>query len=175
MLGGLTGVVTHRAAIAIGSNLGDRHATIHAGVRALARVPGVRVVRLSSLIQTDPVGPPGQGPYLNAAALLHTELEPRGLLDAMLGVERALGRDRSGGERWGPRTLDLDLLTYDGLVLHEDGLTLPHPRLGERAFVLVPLAEIAPGLVIPVEGGRRTVGSLRRRVCREGPTAFGPT
>lgn len=156
--------MTHLAAIAIGSNLGDRHATIHAGVRALGRVAGVRVVRLSSLIQTDPVGPPGQGPYLNAAALLDTNLVPRALLDAMLGVEREMGRDRSGGERWGPRTLDLDLLTYDCLVLHEDGLTLPHPRLGERAFVLLPLAEIAPGLVVP--GAGRTVGSLVRSVAR---------
>lgn len=165
--------MTHRAAIAIGSNLGDRHATIHAGVRALGRVAGVRVVRLSSLIQTDPVGPPGQGPYLNAAAFLDTDLGPRALLDAMLGVERMMGRDRSGGERWGPRTLDLDLLDYEGVVMDENGLTLPHPRLGERGFVLTPLAEIAPGLLIPVGGGLRTVGCLRRRFCSQSGSVQG--
>lgn len=138
--------MAHRAFIAIGSNLGPRHATIHAGLRDLARVPGVRVVRLSSIIETDPVGPPGQGPYLNAAAELDTTLEPHALLDAMLKVERAHGRDRSGAERWGPRTLDLDLLWYDGVTLDEPGLTLPHPRMRERAFVMIPLREIAPGL-----------------------------
>lgn len=140
--------MTHRAYIGIGSNLGPRHATIHAGVRALGNVPGIRVVRLSSIIETDPVGPPGQGPYLNAAAELETTLDPHALLDAMLKVERAHGRDRSAGERWGPRTLDLDLLIYDDLVLDEPGLTLPHPRMRERPFVLRPLAEIAPGLVL---------------------------
>lgn len=137
---------THRAYIGIGSNLGPRHATIHAGVRDLGRVPGVRVVRLSSIIETDPVGPPGQGPYLNAAAELGTTLDPHALLDAMLAVERAHGRNRSSGERWGPRTLDLDLLIYDGLTIDEPGLTLPHPRMRERPFVLGPLSEIAPQL-----------------------------
>lgn len=137
---------THRAYIGIGSNLGPRHATIHAGVRDLGRVPGVRVVRLSSIIETDPVGPPGQGPYLNAAAELETTLDPHALLDAMLAVERAHGRNRSSGERWGPRTLDLDLLIYDGLTIDEPGLTLPHPRMRERPFVLGPLSEIAPQL-----------------------------
>lgn len=137
---------THRAYIGIGSNLGPRHALIHAGVRALGRVPGVRIVRLSSIIETDPVGPPGQGPYLNAAAELETTLDPHALLDAMLAVERAHGRNRSSGERWGPRTLDLDLLIYDGLTIDEPGLTLPHPRMRERPFVLGPLSEIAPQL-----------------------------
>lgn len=134
--------MNHRAFIGIGSNLGPRHATIHAGVRDLARVPGVAVIRLSAIIETDPVGPPGQGPYLNAAAELATTLDPHALLDAMLAVERAHGRDRSSGERWGSRTLDLDLLMYDDLVLDEPGLTLPHPRMRERAFVMVPLMEI---------------------------------
>ncbi|MCC5822967.1 MAG: 2-amino-4-hydroxy-6-hydroxymethyldihydropteridine diphosphokinase [Phycisphaerales bacterium] len=150
--------MTHRAFIAIGSNLGPRHATIHAGLRDLARVPGIRVVRLSSLIQTDPVGPPGQGPYLNAAAELATTLDPHTLLDAMLAVERAHGRDRSGSERWGPRTLDLDLLWYDGVTLDEPGLTLPHPRMADRPFVLRPLAEIAPDLPV----GRTVRAALRR-------------
>lgn len=137
--------MTHRAYIAVGSNLGPRHATIHAGLRDLARVPGVRVVRVSSLIQTDPVGPPNQGPYLNGAAELSTDLAPIDLLHAMLAVERLHGRDRSSGERWGARTLDLDLLLYDDLAIDEPGLTLPHPRMHERDFVLRPLAEIAAG------------------------------
>lgn len=153
--------MTARAFIAIGSNLGRRHATIHAGVRDLGRVGGVRVVRLSSLVQTDPVGPPGQGPYLNACAELATTLSPRDLLNAMLGVERLHGRDRSKEQRWGARTLDLDLLVYDDRVIREEGLEVPHPRLGERAFVLVPLAEIAPRLVVP---GLGTARMLRRRV-----------
>lgn len=152
--------MAHRAFIAIGSNLGPRHATIHAGLRDLARVPGVRVLRLSSIIETDPVGPPGQGPYLNAAAELDTTLEPHALLDAMLEVERAHGRDRSGAERWGPRTLDLDLLWYDGVTLDEPGLALPHPRMAERVFVLGPLSEIAPDLPAGT-GGRTTRATLR--------------
>lgn len=135
----------HRAYIGIGSNLGPRHATIHAGMRDLGRVPGIAVVRLSAIIETDPVGPPGQGPYLNAAAELATTLAPHALLDAMLAVERAHGRDRSSGERWGPRTLDLDLLMYDDLTLDEPGLTLPHPRMRDRAFVMIPLGEIRKG------------------------------
>lgn len=164
--------MTHRAYIAIGSNLGPRHATIHAGVRDLGRVPGVRVVRLSSAIETDPVGPPGQGPYLNAAAELDTTLDPRALLDAMLAVERLHGRDRSSGERWGPRTLDLDLLLYDDLAIDEPGLTLPHPRMHERAFVLRPLSEIAPGLRIAGRGGRpRSVAVMLGSVS--GWTPFG--
>lgn len=150
--------MTHRAYIAVGSNLGPRHATIHAGLRDLARVPGVRVVRVSALIQTDPVGPPNQGPYLNGAAELSTDLPPSDLLHAMLAVERLHGRDRSSGERWGARTLDLDLLWYQGLTLDEPGLTLPHPRLHERPFVLIPLAQIAPDLDL---AGRTPTGRLR--------------
>lgn len=150
--------MTHRACIAVGSNLGPRHATIHAGLRDLARVPGVRVMRVSALIQTDPVGPPNQGPYLNGAAELSTDLAPTDLLRAMLAVERLHGRDRSSGERWGARTLDLDLLWYQGVTLDEPGLTLPHPRLHERPFVLIPLAQIAPDLDL---AGRTPTGRLR--------------
>lgn len=150
--------MTHRAYIGVGSNLGPRHATIHAGLRDLARVPGVRVVRVSSLIQTDPVGPPNQDPYLNGAAELSTDLPPTDLLHAMLAVERLHGRQRTPGERWGPRTLDLDLLWYQGVTLDEPGLTLPHPRLHERPFVLIPLAQIAPDLDL---AGRTPTGRLR--------------
>ncbi|RMH29930.1 MAG: 2-amino-4-hydroxy-6-hydroxymethyldihydropteridine diphosphokinase [Planctomycetota bacterium] len=150
------------AVIGIGSNLGHRHATIHAAVRDLARVPGVRVRRLSPIIETDPVGPPEQGPYLNAVVLVQPALEPRALLDAMLTIERSHGRDRAREQRWGPRTLDLDLLTFGDRIIDEPGLTVPHPRIAERAFVLRPLEFVAPRLPIFTPDGLRTVSSLAR-------------
>ncbi len=131
-----------RALVALGSNLGDRAGYLLSGLAALSRA-GVRVLRLSRVYETEPVGPPGQGPYLNQVAAVETELEPTGLLALLLAVERAHGRVRT--ERYGPRTLDLDLLDYEGRILDLPGLTLPHPRLHERAFVLVPLLEVAPG------------------------------
>ncbi len=131
-----------RALVALGSNLGDRAGYLLSGLAALSRA-GVRVLRLSRVYETEPVGPPGQGPYLNQVAAVETELEPAELLALLLAVERAHGRVRT--ERYGPRTLDLDLLDYEGRILDLPGLTLPHPRLHERAFVLVPLLEVAPG------------------------------
>ncbi|MEL6796754.1 MAG: 2-amino-4-hydroxy-6-hydroxymethyldihydropteridine diphosphokinase, partial [Planctomycetota bacterium] len=115
----------------------------------LDALPSIAVVRTSSVIETEPVGPQDQGPYLNAAAVLETTLRPHELLECMLGVEHWLGRDRSREQRWGPRTIDLDLLSYRDTVLRTPELTLPHPRLHERGFVLRPLAEIAPYAVIP--------------------------
>lgn len=131
-----------RVFIGIGSNLGPRHATIHAGVRDLDAHPAISLRRLSLLIETDPVGPPGQGPYLNAACEARTTLEPRALLDAMLEVERRHGRDRSAGQRWGARTLDLDLLLYGDRHIKERGLVVPHPLMRERPFVIGPLRSI---------------------------------
>lgn len=104
---------------------------------------------VSEFIETAPVGGVDQGAYLNAAALLRTSLLPRELLDALHGIEREQGRDRSKERRWGPRTLDLDLLTYGDMIVCEAGLTVPHPRLHERGFVLEPLAAVAPELVVP--------------------------
>jgi 2-amino-4-hydroxy-6-hydroxymethyldihydropteridine diphosphokinase len=156
------------AAIALGSNLGDRAGHISSALRALGDLPGTSLVACSSLYETAPVGPVPQGPFLNAAAVLSTSLTPRELLSALQSIERLRGRDRSSGQRWGPRTLDLDLLVYGQTVLDEPGLTLPHPRLHERAFVLVPLAEIAPNLPIPASAGRpattpaRALEELRR-------------
>ena len=130
-----------RAYVGLGSNLGDRAAYLLLGLSALSRLPETRLLRLSPVYETDPVGPP-QPPYLNMVAELETELSPKGLLAEMLRVEKALGRERR--ERWGPRTLDLDLLLYGDLVLEEEGLSVPHPRLHERAFVLVPLLDLLP-------------------------------
>jgi 2-amino-4-hydroxy-6-hydroxymethyldihydropteridine diphosphokinase len=130
-----------RAYVGLGSNLGDRAAHLLLGLSALSRLPETRLLRLSPVYETDPVGPP-QPPYLNMVAELETELSPKGLLAEMLRIEKALGRERR--ERWGPRTLDLDLLLYGDLVLEEEGLSVPHPRLHERAFVLVPLLDLLP-------------------------------
>ena len=142
--------------IALGSNLGDRAGTLRAAFEALRRLPGVTSARLSPFHETEPVGPP-QPAYLNACARLELrEGDPRGLLDALLATEASFGRVR--GERWGPRTLDLDLLLFDQAVVDEPGLTLPHPRMQERAFVLGPLADLDPGLRHPVSG--RSVSEL---------------
>lgn len=134
-----------RAYVGVGSNLGDREGTIRAAIAAL---PGV--VAVSELRETDPVGRTDQPTFLNGAVALETELSPRELLDTLLAVERQLGRERR--ERWGPRTIDLDLLVVDDVTCDEPGLTLPHPRLHERRFALEPLAELAPDLVVPARG-----------------------
>ncbi|GJQ28156.1 MAG: 2-amino-4-hydroxy-6-hydroxymethyldihydropteridine diphosphokinase [Phycisphaerae bacterium] len=147
------------AAIALGSNLGDRRAAIHYALAALRRTPGVDVVSVSSFHETAPVGGVPQGPYLNAAASLETAMPPRDLLAALHAIERSFGRDRAREQRWGPRTLDLDLILYADAVINEPGLTVPHPRAHERLFVLDPLAEVAPDLVFPTLG--RTVRDLR--------------
>jgi 2-amino-4-hydroxy-6-hydroxymethyldihydropteridine diphosphokinase len=145
-----------RAFVGLGSNLGDREATIRRALDELAHAPGVRVVRVSSLRETDPVGYTDQPRFLNGAAEVETTLDTRGLLDALLAVERALGRERTG-PRFGPRTIDLDLLVFGGELVDEPGLRVPHPRLHERRFALEPLAELDPGLEIP---GRGSVATL---------------
>ena len=151
-------------AIALGSSLdspmGDRASHIRAGFKALAALPHTRVIAHSNLHHTDAVTPPGTPagpPYLNAAMTLETTLAPRELLHAMLDIERRRGRDRAREGRWGPRTLDLDLLLYGHLVIDEPGLTVPHPRMLDRTFVLEPLAEIAADWVIPGLGRQRPV------------------
>jgi len=141
------------AAIALGTNLGDRAQHLERAVAALRRLPRTRVRGISSWLETEPVGGPvGQERYWNGAVLVDTELAPRELLDALLAIEAAEGRVRVAGVRDGPRTLDLDLLVHGDAVLDEPGLVLPHPRAEERAFVLEPLAEIAPGLRFPRSG-----------------------
>jgi len=133
------------AYVGLGSNLGDREATIR---RAIAALPGVLAV--SELRETDPVGVTEQPAFLNGAAALDTQLSPREVLDTLLAIERQLGRERR--ERWGPRTIDLDLLLYGGETVDEPGLTVPHPRLHERRFALEPLADLDPELVVPGRG-----------------------
>jgi 2-amino-4-hydroxy-6-hydroxymethyldihydropteridine diphosphokinase len=141
-----------RAYVAVGANLGDREATIRAAAAALDAEPGVEVVAVSRLIETEPVGYLDQPRFLNGALALETSLEPRALLDLLLAVERRFGREREGVPAQGPRTLDLDLLLYGDRQIDEPGLRLPHPRLHERAFVLRPLAELDPSLEVPGKG-----------------------
>ena len=145
-----------RAFIGLGSNLGDREAALRGALELL----GEDVVAVSSFRETEPVGYLDQPAFLNAAAALETGLEPRALLERLLGVERELGRTREG-PRHGPRTIDLDLLVYDDRVIDEPGLVVPHPRLAERRFVLEPLAELDPVLVVP---GRGRVADLLSRL-----------
>jgi 2-amino-4-hydroxy-6-hydroxymethyldihydropteridine diphosphokinase len=156
--------------VALGSNLGDREANLARGVRGL-RERGLRITARSSVYETEPVGGPAQGAYLNAVVQAETALRPEEVLASCLGVERAAGRVRSVANA--PRTLDLDLLLYGEAVVEADGLTVPHPRLHERRFVLTPLAEIAPGARHPLLG--LTAREMERRcpdtsaVARYGP------
>lgn len=136
-----------RAWIALGANLGDRLGQIKGAIAALEARPDTSVIEVSSVYETEPVGPGDQPKYLNAAAEIETELDPKSLLRVLLSIEEYAGRVRE--ERWGPRMLDLDILVYDDLVDLGGDPALPHPRMNERAFVLAPLAEIAPRLVVP--------------------------
>lgn len=145
--------MSERAYVALGSNLGDRVAHLARALSALDATPGITLAGVSPIYETDPVGPPGQGPYLNAAAALDTELPPRALLERLLAIETQAGRVR-GPERNAARSLDLDLLFHGARRIEEPDLVVPHPRLHERAFVLTPLADLAPELVHPRLGDR---------------------
>lgn len=161
-----TGTPAAAAYIALGSNMGDRQGCIDGAIASLRRVPGVTVEAVSSLIETDPVGPIAQPMFLNAVCHVATTLTPRELLTDMLCIERSFGRRRDHASRWGPRTLDLDLILYADMVIAEDDLIVPHPRLFERAFVLEPLCEIGPDVVVPGTQGRAsaTVSVLLERL-----------
>jgi 2-amino-4-hydroxy-6-hydroxymethyldihydropteridine diphosphokinase len=139
------------AFVGIGSNLGDRETNLARAIELLSAEDGIDVVAVSEIRETEPVGPVEQGPFLNGVVQVETSLRPGELLERLLSVESRLGRVRA--ERWGPRTIDLDLLLYGDEVIDERGLTVPHPRLGQRRFVLEPLADLAPTLVVPGLGG----------------------
>lgn len=156
------------AYVALGSNLGDPEGQVERGFTGLAALPGTRLAARSRLYRTLPWGIPDQPAFVNAAAALETALSPRELLAALLAIESRAGRLR--GVRNGPRTLDLDLLSYGDCTLDEEGLTIPHPRLHQRAFVLLPLADIAPDLEIR---GRGRVRELLARVDTTGCLPIG--
>ncbi len=145
-----------RAYVGLGGNLGDRRSYLERALDLLDRDPEIRVADVSSFRDTEPVGYVDQPRFLNAVAAVETELGPRELLERMLAVERVLGRERAG-PRYGPRTIDLDLLLYGDEEIAEPGLVIPHPRLAERAFVLEPLAELQPTLVVPGVGPLETL------------------
>jgi 2-amino-4-hydroxy-6-hydroxymethyldihydropteridine diphosphokinase len=147
-----------RAYIGVGANLGDPAETIARAVELLRAADGLEVVAVSTLRETEPVGFLDQPSFLNGAVAVETELSPRELLNRLLAVELVLGRTREG-PRFGPRTIDLDLLVYGGEQVSEPGLTVPHPRLAERRFALEPLAELDAELVVP---GRGSVSTLLR-------------
>ncbi len=139
-----------RAYIGLGSNLGEREATIRTALAAIADLPDTDLVRVSSLYDTEPVGEMDQPNFLNAVALVDTELDPHQLLWNLMLVEKRLGRVRT--QRWGPRTLDLDLLLYGDEIIEDPDLRVPHPEIIRRSFVLVPLVELEPRLVHPGTG-----------------------
>jgi 2-amino-4-hydroxy-6-hydroxymethyldihydropteridine diphosphokinase len=146
-----------RAFVGLGSNLGDREGTLRAAVGRLRSSSATRVLRVSTLRNTEPVGYVDQPRFLNGAVELETELPARELLGVLLELERVFGRDRSASAPRGPRTLDLDLLLYGGEEIAEPGLEVPHPRLHERRFVLEPLAELDPALEVPGKGPVQTL------------------
>jgi 2-amino-4-hydroxy-6-hydroxymethyldihydropteridine diphosphokinase len=148
---------TARCLVALGSNLGDRLANLQAGLREIADADGVDVVAVSPIYETAPVGgPDGQGPYLNAALAADVAIDAESLLGMLHRIEE--GRERSRDVYWGPRTLDLDLLVHGNLVVDTPTLQVPHPRMHERRFVMVPVCDIAPDLVHPTLG--RTMRDL---------------
>jgi 2-amino-4-hydroxy-6-hydroxymethyldihydropteridine diphosphokinase len=140
----------------MGSNLGDRSRRLDEAADRIGAIPGTEVVRLSSVYETEPWGRGGQGDFLNRVAEIRTDARPDELLDACRSIEDRLGRERTG--RWGPRTIDIDILYYDAAVIENADLRIPHPRIAERRFVLAPLAEIAPDWTDPLSG--RTVAAM---------------
>ncbi|WP_076587481.1 2-amino-4-hydroxy-6-hydroxymethyldihydropteridine diphosphokinase [Solilutibacter tolerans] len=154
------------AFIGLGGNVGDATSTLRSALDQLDQLPDTRLLAASSLYRTAPVGGIDQADFINAVAEIETILPAQELLQALFGVERAHGRDRAVEQRWGPRTLDLDLLLYGEEVIDVDGLSVPHPRIAERAFVLVPLVEIAPEAIIPGHGtAREVLGALESFTC----------
>lgn len=157
------------AYIGLGSNLGDRFANLAAARNAIEQDAG-KITALSAIYDTDPWGPVKQDNYLNQALRIDALGRPRDLLEVLLRIERALGRDRKHEERYGPRVIDLDILLYGDQAVSEPDLVIPHPRLAERAFALVPLAEIAPRLAI----GGTPIRELVSRIDSSGVRRYDP-
>lgn len=153
------------AAVGLGGNLGDAATTLREALRALDGLPATRLLRASRLYRTAAWGHTAQPDFVNTAAVLETRLDARTLLDGLLGIERHFGRERDGAMQWGPRILDLDLLLHGDAVIDEPGLKVPHPYLHERAFALLPLADIAPDLQVP---GKGSVAALLRALGTDG-------
>jgi len=160
----MTALSAHTACIGLGSNLDDPRHQVERGLQAIAALPHTRLLRRSRLYASAPWGVADQPEFVNAAAAIETRLTPGDLMQALLGIEQAFGRTR-GAQRWGPRILDLDLLLYDDAVIDEPGLRVPHPHLHERAFVLLPLADVAPRLPVPGQG---VVAELLSRIDASG-------
>ena len=152
------------AYIGLGTNLGNRQANLQMALKELTTLPTMELCRVSSVYETAPVGMTDQPDFLNMVAQGETTLSPRELLDALLHIENKMGRTRT--VRWGPRVIDLDLLLYGDTQISLPGLTVPHPRLPERAFVLTPLAEIAPGLILP--SSKETIENLSGKLGKTG-------
>ncbi|MEB1528704.1 2-amino-4-hydroxy-6-hydroxymethyldihydropteridine diphosphokinase [Xanthomonas sp. WHRI 7945] len=159
-----------QACIGLGGNLGDAAATLRAAIAALDTLPHTRLLRASQLYRSPAWGNEAQPDFINAAAVLSTALSAPELLQALLALEGRHGRQRTAGERWGPRTLDLDLLLYAEAVIDLPGLQVPHPYLHQRGFVLLPLAEIAADAMVP---GHGTVRDIRDRIETDGIVAIG--
>ena len=153
----------HQAVLSVGSNLGDRLGTLQGCVQAISGLAGTEVLAISPVYETAPVGGPAQPDYLNAVLAVRTALGPRALLAATQGIEADFGRVRA--ERFGPRTLDIDIISYDGEISDDPVLTLPHPRAHERAFVLAPWHDVDPAASLP---GRGPVAALLDGLGRDG-------
>lgn len=152
-----------QALIALGSNLGDSRAILEAAIEKLNKKPGIQVKTHSSWYETPPLGPP-QPNYLNGCALLETEITPEELLTTLLDIEIEFGRIRR--EKWGPRIIDIDILLFDNLIQETPRLQLPHPQMRQRAFVMIPLAEIAPNWIDPITG--KTIAALAKNIDATG-------
>ncbi len=158
------------AGLSLGSNIGDKAAMIEAALGLLDAAPGIRIVRRSRLYKTQPWGKEDQDWFVNACVLVETELSPRALLDRCQEIEKALGRDRTKQEHWGPRSIDVDILFHGDARIRESDLEIPHPRMLERAFVLVPLAEIAPDWRI----GNTSIADAAAKLDGSGVVPFEP-
>lgn len=154
--------------IGLGSNMGDRRASIFEALERMDALEGVNVALVSTLLESKPVDVEDQPDFVNAVARLRTTLKPHVLLESLLAIEETMGRKREGMEPRGPRVIDLDLLLFDNVVMHEDAFQLPHPRMHQRAFVLVPMVELSPELVHPVLG-KTMQALLAEDIVRGGP------